>query len=91
MGHNALSKSTRFLLIASVFAFLFNFAAGPIEAGRPVRIGAERNLPVASVDDDGKGEGLLMDIAGYVANKEGWTLAYVPCELDRCLSMLKNR
>lgn len=45
---------------------------------------------MASVNEKGEGEGFFMDIARYVAEREGWGLSYITCEWDKCLSMLKN-
>jgi PAS domain S-box-containing protein len=81
---------TRFLITAVVFILLFFLSAYPVLGKRTVRVAAEPNLPMASVNAKGEGEGLFMDIIRYVAHYEGWTVSYVSCDWDLCLEMLRN-
>lgn len=90
MARKAFPCFTRFLITAVVLIFLLILSTYPVEAKRTVRVAAEPNLPMASVNEKGEGEGLFMDIIRYVAHYEGWTVSYVSCNWDHCLEMLRN-
>ncbi len=90
MARKAFPRLTRSLITAVVMILLFALSAQSAPAKRTVRVAAEPNLPMASVNDKGEGEGLFMDIIRYVAHYEGWTVSYVSCNWDHCLEMLRN-
>lgn len=90
MGRRACPYFTGFLVTAVVLVILFVFSVHPLEAKRAVRVAAEPNLPMASVNDRGEGEGLFMDILRYVAHYEGWAVSYVSCDWEHCLEMMRN-
>ena len=47
-------------------------------AGRLVRVGVYRNSPKVGLSEKGRPEGIFVDIVEEVAEREGWTLQYVP-------------
>ncbi|BDV42797.1 hypothetical protein GURASL_17200 [Geotalea uraniireducens] len=53
-----------------------------------LRVGGEQNLPISSVDEDGKAYGIIPELLNYIAAKEGWTIQYVPCTWHDCLAGL---
>ena len=90
MVRKAIPCFTRFLITAVISILLFFLSVHSAPAKRTVRVAAEPNLPMASVNAKGEGEGLFMDIIRYVAYYEGWAVSYVSCDWDRCLEMLRN-
>ncbi len=80
---------SRIFLIGISLLIALTTTINVVHAGRTVRLGASPDLPMTFVNKENYGEGFLMDIARYVAVREGWELAYVPCDWDACLSMLK--
>ena len=91
MARQSNTCPTPFFLIITILLVLLISQADCAGAKRNVIIAAERNLPMAAVNDRSEGEGFFMDIIRYVARNEGWELSYVSCDWARCLSMLKNR
>jgi diguanylate cyclase (GGDEF)-like protein/PAS domain S-box-containing protein len=61
-----------------------------ILAGAPIKVGLEQNPPLSFINDQGKPDGILIDILTIVADQEGWQLEFVPNTLDKCLDSLKN-
>ncbi|MDK9719413.1 MAG: diguanylate cyclase, partial [Trichlorobacter sp.] len=55
-----------------------------------VRVGYEQNHPMAGTADNGKAQGIMIDIVEEVASREGWTIQYSPCIWNECLENLEN-
>jgi PAS domain S-box-containing protein len=79
-----------FLFIrTAIFIFLLLFLVpGHSFAKKTIRIGAQQNPPLISVDENGTAKGLSADVLEYVAAQEGWTLEFVTCVWAECLRML---
>jgi len=61
-------------------------AAAPV---REVRVGVYANEPTVFMNQHGRPAGILVDLLNLVAERERWTLRYVPCELRACLEELR--
>ena len=64
------------LALATALALL---APAPATAAeRDVRVGIWPNRPMAFIDDEGRAQGVYVDVLSDVAREEGWRLLYVP-------------
>lgn len=64
-------------------------ALSPAYAETPeVRVGVYQNSPKIFVDDSGKASGILIDLLRRIAEREGWSLSFVPCKWAECLDEL---
>jgi diguanylate cyclase (GGDEF)-like protein/PAS domain S-box-containing protein len=55
-----------------------------------VRVGVYQNKPLVFVGEDGKVQGIAIEILEYIAIQEKWTLDYRKGTLEDCLSWLSN-
>lgn len=53
-----------------------------------VRVGVYLNPPLSFPGLNGKAEGFIIDLMGYIAVQQDWTLHYVPCSWDECNELL---
>jgi PAS domain S-box-containing protein len=58
----------------------------PLWATESLKVGIFQNKPI--VYFEGKPQGLFVETLDYVAEKEGWQIEYVSCELQECLDLL---
>lgn len=72
--------SALLLLVVPVFA----------HAQQTLRVGYEQNQPMASTAENGKAQGIMIDLVEEIARREGWTIQYVPCIWNKCLEKLQN-
>jgi len=79
-----------FFLFLPVFSFNC-FADSASQIQRTIRVGAYENPPKVYIDDDGHVVGLFPDVLNSIAEKEGWTLEYVPGTWAQCLRRLDKR
>lgn len=73
--------------LAMLAAFLWPPQAA---AGRTVRVGVYQNEPKVFMNEDGQPAGLFIEFLQKIAAAEGWTLAYLPCEWEACLTALER-
>jgi signal transduction histidine kinase/BarA-like signal transduction histidine kinase len=57
---------------------------------REVRVGVYANAPKVFIDDSGRAGGILGELLGEIAAREGWTLQVVPCDWNDCLQALQE-
>ncbi|THB77974.1 MAG: PAS domain S-box protein, partial [Desulfobacteraceae bacterium] len=57
-------------------------------ASELIKVGIFQNKPIVYFEQEPKG--LFVEILDYVAEKEGWEIAYIPCELRDCLAFLRQ-
>ncbi len=57
--------------------------------GRTVRVGVYQNMPKVFLNEKGQADGFFIDLLEEIADSEGWTLAYQPCEWEACLAALQ--
>jgi len=59
-------------------------------AGINIRVGVYQNEPLVFIDQQGRPEGLYIDILEAIASEEGWRVDYVECLWPECLRMLER-
>jgi PAS domain S-box-containing protein len=76
----------------SVAAFLtLAFSVGTTQdSTRIVRVGVYQNKPKVFITESGLPGGIFVEILVAIAEREGWTLEYMPCEWMACLESLEN-
>lgn len=62
----------------------------PLHAKKELRVGIYQNPPKIFLNDDGIPSGFFIDLLNEIASKRQWSLTYVPCVWDECLSMLQK-
>lgn len=53
-----------------------------------LRIGIDNNPPLTFIDDQNQATGLFPELINRVADQQGWTVEYLPCLWQQCLSQL---
>lgn len=76
-----------FLILLGILLLLFNPSA---DAAKMVRVGVYDNKPLVFIDDDGKPQGIFIDLLEHVASKEHWDLKYTPGTWSECLERLES-
>ena len=71
-----------------VFVLLVLSIAPALAEPRTVQVGIYNNVPLVYVGENGRAEGLAVDVLRPIAEREGWRLEFVPCEWTECLAML---
>ncbi len=59
-------------------------------ASTTLKIGIYQDFPLVFSDNNGKAQGVYVDILEYVAIHEDWSLEYVSCKWSDCLSQLEK-
>ncbi len=59
-------------------------------AGSPVRVGLYQNLPKVGWSEEGKPEGIFVDLIEAIAAREGWSLTYLPGTWAEGLDRLRS-
>ena len=78
----------RNLLWAGLFWLVTSSAAWAAPDRTAVRIGVFENPPIVSAPSDGYPEGIAIDVARHVAEREGWQVTYVPGSFDQLVARL---
>jgi two-component sensor histidine kinase/ABC-type amino acid transport substrate-binding protein len=55
-----------------------------------LRVGVYENSPLVYSDESGMFKGFTIDLLHYIAEKEDWTIEFVPGTWDECLNRLEN-
>lgn len=71
-------------------SLLFLFGALDAAQGKTLRVGVYESPPVVYQNDQGRYAGLSIKMLEYIADKEGWTLQYIPGSFAQCLERLKR-
>lgn len=78
-------------LICAAIVLITTFVDSRAESvGRTVRVGVYQNAPKIFMDANGEPTGFFIDLLEEIAVREGWLLAYVPCEWAACLNALET-
>ncbi len=56
---------------------------------KALRVGIFPNKPIVYYEDSA--QGLFVDILNYTAEKEGWNLEYIPCDLEECFELIREK
>jgi len=62
----------------------------PAQGTKELKVGVYDNYPMVSLRDDGKVEGFLIDVLGYISSNEKWKIAFVPGNLTDGLERLER-
>ncbi len=77
-------------IIIGLAVLLMALVGGHVQgAGRTVRVGVYQNQPKIFLDEAGRPAGFFIELLDGIAAREGWTLAYTPCEWAACLAALE--
>jgi putative nucleotidyltransferase with HDIG domain/PAS domain S-box-containing protein len=55
-----------------------------------LRVGLYQNPPKIFLSESGQATGFFVDVLNHIADQEGWTLHYTPCQWEQCLEMLRQ-
>ncbi len=80
-------KKVFFLLLGSIL--LLPLLAKPC-AAREIKVGVYDNKPLIFQDEQGKFQGIALDVLRDIANAEGWDLTFVPGNWSECLERLEK-
>ncbi len=84
------------LVRRSIFLLIFFFALSGLLlnrsawANRPVKIGIYDNKPLVFLDDDGRPDGIFIDLLRYIASRERWDISFVHGTWVDCLDRLES-
>lgn len=81
---------SRRMLIVVVSIALSVVACWASHAESAIKVGVSHFGPHLSVRDDGKPEGLFVDMLEYIARKEAWQIEYVPGSWDQCIQRVQD-
>lgn len=82
---NTMLRSSILAVCASLL--VSNFAQGR-EA--PIRVGIYQDEPEVFRDENNQPAGFWPELLEEIAETEGWTLEYIPCQWESCLVALEN-
>ena len=89
---NNIIKIKKYLAFFSICVFFcVGSNVGFSGAAQLVKVGVYQNKPKVFIDEQGKVQGIFIDILEYIAEHENWDLEYVPGTWDQCLQRLENR
>lgn len=69
---------------------LFVFFTTSLYATTSVTVGIYNNPPKIFLDADNKPSGFFIDIFNYIAQENHWTVTYIPCQWEECLTKLER-
>lgn len=78
------------LALAAATAAWWSLADDTRRPSRPVVVGLYQNEPKIHLDADGRPAGLFVELLEEIAERERWTLRYVPCDWPHCLRLLET-
>ena len=78
-----------FLLFLLLLLILF-VPGLSVYASDPIRFGLFQNPPLNFTDNEGRVDGLAIDMLEYVASQEGWKIEYIPGDNAQSLKRLKT-
>ena len=78
------------LVSITLLALLTILSGRANAAERSVRVGVYQNKPKIFLTDNGVADGFFIDLLEEIAKRENWTLIYVSCEWEACLTALET-
>ena len=75
-------------IVALVVLVVLSTASTPSPTAVSLRVGIYTNMPLSGVDEEGKPEGIFVDILQEIAAQENWALDWYPCAFQTCLDLL---
>jgi len=86
VGH--LGMGQRLLSARTIVSLVLLVGCSSLLAAERVRVGIYQNRPKVFIDEQGRPQGVFVDVLEYVAQREDWTLEYVPGTWAECLARL---
>ena len=80
----------RALLFIVALLLLLISTPTSLRAQDEIRVGIYQNAPLIFTDSNGDVSGIYADLLDEIAEEEGWTIAYVPCDFVDCLTALER-
>ncbi len=81
-----MAKQITCMFIVTVFVL----GAPLFSPAGPIRVGYNDTPPIGFAGTDGEVKGVFADVLSLIAQKEGWTLAYLPGTWQECLNRLED-
>ena len=82
------SKVLLFHWVVALVVFVLFTASTPPPTAVSLRVGIYTNMPLSGIDEEGRPEGLFVDILQEIAARENWALDWHPCAFQTCLDLL---
>lgn len=79
----------KILVVSSAILLIFAFTVNFAWSEETIKVGIFQNKPIVYFEDE-RPQGLFVEILDHVAQKEGWQLEYVSCDLKECLSLIRS-
>ena len=86
-------SSAKLKCILSTMAMVLSlgvFVTNSSHAATTVRVGIYQDSPLVFADDDGKAQGVYVDVLEHIAARENWSLEYVSCNWADCLTQVER-
>jgi serine phosphatase RsbU (regulator of sigma subunit)/ABC-type amino acid transport substrate-binding protein len=80
----------RALVAIVAIAGILLAAPVPLDAATTLRVGTYPNPPLIFRDEQGRPQGIYVDVLEHVARQEQWTLEYVEGAWEQCLERLRR-
>ena len=84
------TPARRALAVLVIVVGVFLTAPPALHAATPIRVGTYPNPPLIFRDDQGRPQGIYVDVLEHVARQERWTLEYVEGAWEQCLERLQR-
>lgn len=78
-------------LISLAICLVLTVVPAPLQAQVKLVVGMEQNPPICFIDENGKAQGISVEILNEVARKEGWQITYFGCVWEQCLQDLATK
>ncbi len=82
-----------FLFITALLSLLFCMSTNSVSARQgdlTVRMALEQNPPLAGFAENGRPDGLFVDLMNEVALQNNWKVEYISCAQVECLAMIEE-
>jgi PAS domain S-box-containing protein len=83
------AKLKYILLLMAMILFTGVFATNSVHASTTVRVGIYQDFPLVFADNNGKAQGVYVDVLEHIAKSEDWSLDYVSCTWADCLTQVE--
>lgn len=59
-------------------------------AATAIKVGVYQDFPLVFYDGKGEAHGVYVDLLDHIAEKENWSIEYIPCKWADCLKLLEQ-
>ncbi len=78
------------MLKTATFIWALLFVVPTSFAQQTIKFGLHQNKPLNFTDTDAQNKGLVISIINHIADKEDWSIEYIPCIWSECLAKLEK-